>query len=281
MGRVAIVADSACDLPASEATAIGVRLVPQLVVFGDREYRSGTELAPDAFWDLLTAPDAPFPRTAAPSPAAFEAAFRAELDAGASAVVCVCVGSKLSATVQSATIAGAAFPKADVQVFDSMVASEGEGLLVRLAAEMAAAGCPAAAIIDEITAARDAAGLFAALDTLEYLRRGGRISPAQAAIGSVLSVKPIITITDGRVETVDKPRTRSRARARLLELLCRRPIDRIVVMHARAPDALLFADELAERAEVPREQVRVELFGPAIGAHIGPGGYGAGVLYRR
>jgi fatty acid kinase fatty acid binding subunit len=280
MDRVAIVADTACDIPQATAESLGVRLVAQLVYFGEREYAAGTELQPDAFWDLLTAPGAPFPRTSAPSPAAFEEAFRAELGAGASAVICICVGSKLSATVQNAGIARAALPDAPIHVVDSALASEGQGLLVRLAAEWASSGASRAQVLARLEERRESVGLYATVDTLEYLRRGGRISPAQAAIGSVLSVKPIITLRRGVVETVERPRTRGRARGRLLELLCDRPIERLVVMHGRAPAIEEFVDELVGRTGIDRSAVAVELFGPAVGPYVGPGGYGAGVVYR-
>jgi DegV family protein with EDD domain len=116
------------------------------------------------------------------------------------------------------------------------------------------------------------------LETLEYLKRGGRISPARAAIGSVLSVKPIITCEDGVVETADRPRTRGRARQRLLELLAATKPERIAVLHGQAEDVESFADELAKATGVPRARMTMNLIGPSVGPHVGPGAYGAVVL---
>ena len=123
--------------------------------------------------------------------------------------------------------------------------------------------------------------VYFVVDTLEYLRRGGRISAAQAAIGSVLSVKPVITIADGVVETVDKPRTMGKARARLLELLTAEPVERIAVIHTQAPGVQAFAADLAQVSAVPIEKVSINLVGSSVAPHIGPGAYGAAVFVRR
>ena len=179
----------------------------------------------------MVAPDAPFPTTAAASPGDFKAAFEAELGGGADAVVCVTVGSKLSATFKSAEIAAQGLPGAEIHVVDSDSASMGTGILALLAAEMADAGVPAAEIAAELRARVRDIDLYVALDTIEYLRKGGRISPARAAIATVLSIKPIITVTDGLVETADRVRTRAKARERVIELLTARPVEWIAILH--------------------------------------------------
>ncbi len=278
MAAVAIVTDSASDLDTSAARADGVTTVPLLVTFGDEEFRAGVDMSVDEFWQRLTAPGAPFPKTAACSPGAFQSVFRQQLEAGASGIVCVTVGSKLSATHQSALIARDAFRGHDVHVVDSESASLGQGLLVRIAAELAQAGRTASEIAAELERLRSRVRLYVALDTLEYLHRGGRISGAQAAIGSVLSVKPIITLENGVVETADRVRTRSKARERLLELLTARPVERIAVIHGLAPDIDEFANELARRTGVDRSSVTIDLIGASVGPHLGPGVYGAFVL---
>ena len=277
---VAIVTDSASDLDPAAAVAAGVTTVPLLVTFGEHEYRAGVDLPVDEFWRRLTEPGAPFPKTAACSPGDFESAFRSAFDAGADAIVCVTVGSQLSATHKSATIARDTMRDREVHVVDSNCASLGEGLLVRLASEMAAQGRSAGDIAQELERRRPHVRLYVALDTLEYLRRGGRISGAQAAIGSVLSVKPIITVENGVVETADRVRTRSKARERLLELLTARPVERIAVIHGMAPDIDSFADELARRAGVERSSGTIDLIGASVGPHLGPGVHGAVVMER-
>jgi DegV family protein with EDD domain len=143
---------------------------------------------------------------------------------------------------------------------------------------MANAGQPASAIAEELEDRRADLQVYLALETLEYLKRGGRISGAQAAIGSVLSVKPIITIEDGVVETADKPRTRGKARTRVLELLSAASPEMIAVIHGQAEDIEGFADDLAKQNKFPRDQVGIYLIGPSVGPHTGPGVYGAVIL---
>jgi DegV family protein with EDD domain len=280
MPRVAIVTDSASDIPPAEAAEHGIGVVPLLVTFGTTEFRTGVDISAERFWEMMVAPAAPFPRTAACSPGDFQTAFQAGFDAGAETVVCVTVGGKLSGTNKSASVAREAMRDRAIHVIDSGSASYGFGIAVLMAAEMAAAGADAEAIVAMVERRLADTHFYVVLETLEYLRRGGRISGAQAAIGGVLSVKPIITVADGLVETADRPRTRGKARARLLELLTAEPIERAVVVHGQAPDAGAFADELAARAGIDRAGISIRLIGPAIGPHVGPGAYGAVVLRK-
>lgn len=280
MGGVAIITDSAADLTDEQAAAAGITVVPLLVRFGTQEFRSGVDLSLDEFYRRLTAPGAPFPSTAACSPGDFQQVFARTLDGGADAIVCVTVGSRLSGTYGAAQVARDLLPGRDVQIVDSGTASMAQGLLATLGAEAAAAGEPAVAVADLIRARRADIGLYVVLDTLEYLRRGGRISAAQAAIGSVLSVKPIITIENGIVVTADRPRTNGKARARLLELLAAAPVERIAVIHAGAHGIDDFAVELADRTGVERRRVSIGRIGPTVAPHVGPGAYGAATLLR-
>jgi DegV family protein with EDD domain len=280
MPRVAIVTDSASDIPPAEAAQHGIGVAPLLVTFGTTEFRTGVDISAERFWEMMVAPAAPFPKTAACSPGDFQAAFKAAFDAGAEAVVCITVGGKLSGTNKSARIAREAMADRAIHVIDGESASYGFGIPVLLAAEMAAAGVDAADIVAMVERRLADTRFYVVLETLEYLRRGGRISAAQAAIGSVLSVKPIITISDGLVETADRPRTRGKARARLLDLLTAQPIERAVVVHAQAPDIEAFADELSARAGIDRASMTIRLIGPSIGPHVGPGAYGAVVLRK-
>ncbi len=283
MGRVAIVTDSASDLTAEGAGARAIRVVPLYVRFGAEEHRAGVDLSTDDFWTRMVAPDAPFPTTAAASPGDFVAAFEAELAADADAVVCVTVGSKLSATLKSAELAAQGMPSAEIHVVDSHSASMGVGMLALLGVEMAESGVPAAEIAAELRARARDIDLYVALDTLEYLRKGGRMSPARAAIGTVLSIKPIITVTNGEVEAADRVRTRAKARERALELLTARPVDWITVLHTPPADVAAFAAELLPRLPggVDPAHVLTAVVGPSVGPHIGPGCLGAVVLLQR
>jgi DegV family protein with EDD domain len=283
MGRVAIVTDSASDLTAADAARHGIRIVPLYVRFGDEERRAGVDLSIDEFWTRMVAPDAPFPTTAAASPGDFTAAFEEELASGADAIVCVTVGGKLSATIKSAELAAQAMARAEIHVVDSESASMGVGLLAILGAELAADGIPAAEIASTLRGRVGDIDLYVALDTLEYLRKGGRISPARAAIGTVLSVKPIITVTSGEVETADRVRTRARARQRVVDLLTSRPVERIAILHTPPADPGAFRAEVVGLLPggVAAANVSTAVVGPSVGPHIGPGCIGGVVLLAR
>ncbi len=275
MTRVAVLADSASDLPPDQAKAAGITVVPLLVSFGDKEYRAGVDLSGDDFWRELTAPGAPFPKTAAAAPGTFKEAFEALFADGADEVVYVGVGSKLSATLASAKVAREMLPERKIHIVDSNTASMGTGLLALLAAEKAASGMSGEQVAAAVNGRLHKVNLYVVLETLEYLKRGGRISPARAAIGGVLSVKPIITLQDGVVETADRPRTRGRARERLIELLVAAKPERVAILHGQSPDIEAFASELAAATGVAREKMTINLIGPSVGPHVGPGAYGA------
>ena len=280
MARVAIVTDSAADLSPEVAAAAGVAVVPLVVNFGSQTFRAGVDLSTDDFWRRMTAPDAPFPTTAASAPGDFRAVFEQAFADGADAVVCVDVAETLSGTIKSARIARDMLPDREIHVIDSGTASMGVGLLALIGADMAAAGATAAEIAAHLEARATDLDLYIALDTLEYLRRGGRISGAQAAIGTLLSVKPIITIREGHVTTPERPRTRSKARARVLELLTERPLERAALLHTTNADEEEFHRLFLERSGLDPSMVSVMTVGASVGPHLGPGGIGGVVLYR-
>jgi DegV family protein with EDD domain len=234
----------------------------------------------------MLAPDAPFPTTAAAAPGAFVDAFAAAFAGGAESVVCVTVGSRLSGTFASAEIGARQHPGREIHVVDSASASMGVGHLAMLGAELAAAGGTSgtgAAIAATLRERARDLDLYVALDTLAYLRKGGRLSAAQAAIGTMLSVKPIITVVDGLVDTADRVRSRARARERVIELLTARPVERIGILHTMTEDVESFRDEVVARLPggVDPARVSVEAIGPSIGPHVGPGAVGGAVLRRR
>jgi len=283
LSRVAIVTDSASDLPPAAAAAAGIEIVPLIVSFGSQTYKAGVELSTNEFWRRMTAPDAPFPTTAASSPGDFKAIYERCFAAGASAIVSVHVAGTLSGTIKSAEIGRSMLPDRDIRVVDSGSASMGQGILAQLGAEMAARGGGAADIATTLDDRKADLDLYVALDTLAYLKKGGRISGAQAAIGTLLSVKPIITIRDGLVHTADKPRTRGKARERVLALLTQRPIERLAVLHTPPADGEAFRREALARlaGKLDPANVSIQLVGPSVGPHIGPGCVGGVVLYAR
>jgi DegV family protein with EDD domain len=150
-----------------------------------------------------------------------------------------------------------------------------------MAVELADQGLPAAEIARRLEARTGDLRVYLALETLEYLKKGGRISGTQAAIGTLLSVKPIIAVANGEVETVDKVRTRSKARERLIELITERPIERLAILHTVSPDVEAFRDEILARTPgLDASGVTIGLVGASVGPHVGPGCVGAAILYR-
>jgi fatty acid kinase fatty acid binding subunit len=281
--RVAIVTDSASDLPPERAAQAGIGIVPLEVTFGGERFRAGVDLSTEAFWARMLAPDAPFPTTAAASPGDFEAAFEGAFADGVESVVCITVGGRLSATLQSARIARDLHPERDIHVIDSNAASMAQGLLALHAAEVAAGGASGAEVRRSVEARLADVDLFVALDTLEYLRKGGRISTAQAAIGALLSIKPIITLEDGIVDTVDRVRTRSKARERVVEVLTARPLDALAILYTPPADGEAFRDEVVARlvGGIDPAHVSVQPVGASVGPHLGPGCLGGCVLFSR
>jgi DegV family protein with EDD domain len=277
---VAIVTDSGSDLSSSQLKDNGIRQVALSVSIGDGQWLVPDELTPAEFWDKMRAPDAPFARTAAPSAGQFHAAFEDAFAHGADEIVCVTLSETLSSTIQSARMAAQLLADRTIHFVDSRNASMAVGSLALKGAEMARAGAGGTEIAEYLTAAREKLTFFVALETLEYLRKGGRISAARAAIGGLLSVKPIMTILDAEVVPVDSPRTRAKAHERILELMTDRPVWGLHVMYAPPTEPEVFTSEILARLPGKKPDiVTANVIGPVIGAHVGPGAYG-GILLR-
>jgi len=269
---VRVVTDSACDLPPDVCEELGIEVVPLTIRFGDREYVDRKELTTEAFWQLLeTAPV--LPETAAPSVGAFEEAFRALHDQGADGIVCINLSAQLSATMQSAQVAAKVLDGVcPIEVIDSETASMGIGNLTLHAARRAAQGADVATIMSEVVDRRRRQRLFATLDTLEYLKKGGRIGGARALLGSMLSIKPIISVVDGAVEEAGKVRTRSKALQFILDRIPEGNVESICVLHSAAADLDQFIQLV--QPKVPGAEMIVGRIGPVVGVHVGPGALG-------
>lgn len=269
MAGIRVVSDSACDLPDAVVQELGIRIVPLTVRFGETELVDREDITSAEFWTRCAAFPG-LPETAAPSPGAFEGAFRQLAEEGAEGVVCVTLSSDLSGTYQAADLAAKAVA-ADlpVRVIDSRFVSLAQGRLAMEAARLAADG---KGIEDVAGAAEDGivrTKLYAALDTLDNLKKGGRIGGAQALIGTMLSIKPVISIVDGKVEEEGKPRTRGRALKYLVDKVKEHgAVENLAVIHAQAPDLDEFIDMLSSVS--PRDQILVGDVGPTIGTHSGP-----------
>lgn len=270
---VRIVSDSACDLPPALCDELGIEIVPLSIRFGADELVDRVELTTDAFWARLGRTTV-LPETAAPSVGAFETVFRNLHDGGAEGIVCVNLSSKMSATMQSAQIAAKSLDGVcPVAVIDSESASMGIGMLVLHAARLAQQGADLDTIVASVEEARSRAHVLFTLDTLEYLRKGGRIGGAQALLGSMLSIKPVITVKHGAVEPVSKVRTRSKALRYVVDHVKERPVESLYVLHAQAADV----DDFVAMLEpiVATAEIVVAQIGPVVGVHTGPGTIGA------
>lgn len=266
---IRVVTDSACDLPAPLVEALAIEVVPLTIRFGEEEFVDQVELSAGEFWDRVARSDK-LPETAAPAPGAFEARYRHLMERGATGIVCINLSSHLSGTMQSAQVAAAAVAaECPVQVIDSQSASMGQGNLCLTAARRAADGDSLESIVAEVVDRRDRTKLYAALDTLDHIRKSGRIGNARALLGSMLSIKPIIEIKEGVVEEVAKVRTRSKALKELASKAAERKVEHLAVLHGNAPDL----DELLDLLDpiFPRDEIITGVVGPVIGTHAGPG----------
>jgi DegV family protein with EDD domain len=263
-----VVTDSACDLPPALVEKLAIDIVPLTIRFGDEELVDREELSNEEFWRRLLSASV-LPETSAPSAGAFEKCFRDLAAGGATEVLCVNLSSRLSATMQAAEVAAKAVDgECRVIVIDSLTCSMALGALVVAAARQAAAGASVDEIAADVVSRRDHTRTFATVDTLEFLKKGGRIGNARAMLGSMLSIKPVIEVRDGVVEEAGKVRTRSKALKLLADKVTAQPVEEVHVMHASAPDIDEFLDLLA--AVVPRDEILVGEVGPVIGTHAGP-----------
>jgi DegV family protein with EDD domain len=268
MPGVRIVTDSACDLTEELVKQHEVIVVPLTIRFGTEEFEDRTELTPEEFWRRCKG-KGDLPETAAPSPGTFMAAYQQAASDGADAVLCLTISSKLSATYASAVTAADSFTGIPVRVVDTLSVTMGQGLLVIAAAEGAAAGVGldqlAAATADRSTRTR----VYGVVGGLDFLQRGGRIGGAQAMLGSLLSIKPVIVVKDGVVAEESKQRTRSRALSYLsAKMAGEAPLEWLAVADGANDDI----DEVLTSLHAIASQhplLSVNL-GPVVGSHTGP-----------
>ncbi len=270
--NIRIVTDSACDLPDDVVATHGIEIVPLNIRFGDEEYVDRFELDVESFYDKLASHEA-LPETSAPAPGRFQEAFEKQAAAGADVVICINLASGLSATMESAQQA-AKNVDVDVRVIDSQSVSGAIGMACIEAAEAAAAGQGADDIVADLTEKAERTRIFGALNTLENLKKGGRIGGAQALLGNMLAIKPILEISHGKVEEASKQRTRKKALAWLRDRALADDVEDLVVLNGLATDFDEFVDMLAPK--YTRDDLFIGTIGPVIGTHAGPGVIGIG-----
>jgi DegV family protein with EDD domain len=279
MGRVAIVTDSTADLPPRLRDNANVAMVPLVVNWENETFRDKVDLSTADFYRRLRVSKA-MPKTGAPSMAAFEEAFRAGLSSGDS-VVSVNLAGKLSATADVARKAAASVAPDRITVVDSGTVSICLAWLVETAARLAEEGKDAAAIVSTLEEMKQRMRIYVLVDTLEFLQRGGRIGRAQALVGGLLSVKPILSVQDGVVHPVERVRTLSGALRRLVELVV--GVGRIERVGVVDGDAATSSAEVERQlqAHLPSLTIDRGELGPVTGTHAGPGVVGVGILLAR
>jgi DegV family protein with EDD domain len=272
--KIAIVTDGACSMTLDQANQFGVHMAPIYVNIGEKTYRSGVDLEASEFYRLQRTSKKIL--TTAQTTAADFIELYNKLANEVDEIISVVVSRQLSATYQSAEMAQIQFTKVPVHTVDSGSVSWGQGMMAIAAVKAVALGQDTQAVIQLVENIKQRISIFFMVETLEYLRKGGRIGGAAAFLGSALDIKPILHIKDGKIESFEKQRTRKRSVARLVEIMEEKVAGRsvhVAVLHGNSPD------EAAELEQQIRGKFNcVELItseiGPVIGVHAGPGTLG-------
>jgi DegV family protein with EDD domain len=273
---VKIVTDSTADIPAALAKELDINVVPQVLVFGDKTYRDRIDITIDDFYQkLLHEPT--YPHTSQPTPQDFVDIFSNLCKQKPDGIVAILLSAKLSGTINSAQQAKKLVKsECPIQIIDSKMVAMGLGIIVIAAARMAKAGKSESEITDAVKKMVGNTKLLILFDTLEFLAKGGRIGKVKSLVGSILNVKPMVTVKDGELVPMGQVRSRSKGKEKLLDLIEDiKDIEDIAIIYSTTPDeANKMADDIVG---FPREKIYVAQVGPVLAAHAGPGVLGIGV----
>lgn len=273
---IRVVTDSTCDLPQATVDRYGITVLPLHINFGAQSSLDGVEITRAEFYERLPRFN-PAPTTAAPGLDAFQQAYQRLEDAGATGIVSIHISASLSAVSDVARMAAQEYRGVPVTVIDSQQLSMGVGFVVEAAAQAAAEGLPLADVLARIDTRIQRTHVFAAIDTLEYLKRSGRMNGVIAGLGSLLQLKPILHMHRGKA-SAERVRTSARAMARLVEILQTvGPVEQAVLLHAHAPERAAQLQTQA-RAWLPAGPLPSIEITPVLGAHLGPGAVGLAVV---
>jgi DegV family protein with EDD domain len=281
MSVLSIVTDTDSSLPAALARQYQIQQVPIVVQFGAEAYKTGVELDDARLFARINR-EKKLPTTAAPSPGQFVEAFQAAFAAGADTILCFCVSSAVSATYQAALTAREMLPGRDIEVVDTRTLSLTQAFMVLGAAEAAQAGASKAEALARAHEIGRRAHLYVALPTLKYLAMGGRVSYMTAGLASVLNIQPVLTMRDGKLDMLERVRTRAKAWGRVIELAVAaagdKPVERAAIVHVNAPaEARLFEEKL--RASLPQlPSTFVAELTPGLSVHAGDGMVGVALV---
>ncbi len=281
MAPIAIITDTDASLPGETAARYGIRQVPINVHFGEEVLATGVDID-DARLFARIDREGKLPTTSAPSPGQFLQAYEAEFAEGADAVICLCVSSAISATYQAAVTAKELLPGRQIEVVDTQSVSMAQGFMAMAAVEAVRQG---ASVAEVVAAAQDVgarAHIYGALATLKYLAMSGRVGHLAAGFGNLLSIKPVLTLRDGKLDLLEKVRTRGKALARVIELtgeaVADRPISRMAVLHVNVPEeAQAFAAQVRAVLPCPAEIIIAEM-SAGLSVHTGAGLLGIAVV---
>ena len=268
---VTIVADTTCSVPQDQIHALGIPLLPQIIIFGDQQYRDDSEITTEVFLQKLKA-SSTLPKTAAPAPALYNPIYKDELAKGNSVIV-IAPSAEISGTARSASVAAEDFPGADIRIIDTRTCAGGLGSIVLEAQKMTKQGLDANTIEKKVRDLSSRQRIYFVVDTLEYLYKGGRIGGASALFGSILQVKPILTLRDGRAEAAETQRTKKRALARIVEIVqndCPHNVTGLLTISQC--DAYEDAKDLASQFQQVTGITNIPIYEvpPAIVVHAGP-----------
>jgi DegV family protein with EDD domain len=283
MPKISIVTDSDASLSAELETRYNIRQVPITVHFGERIYKTTVDIDDAALFRLIEQEGA-LPTTAAPSPGMFAQAYQAAFDQdSADEVICFVVSGKVSGTHEAARIAANdLLAGRKITVVDTLSLTAGQGFMALAAAEAVAAGASAAEAIAMAEDVRARTSLFGALSTLKYLAMGGRVNQLTAGMAGMLNIKPILTIQDGRLEMLEKVRTRSKAWARTIELATAaagdKPVERMCIVHTDARDEAREFESLLRAAMPCPDEILILPLTAGLSVHTGPGFVGVALV---
>ena len=275
MTKVAIITDSTCSMPQELIDQYDIEVVPQVVIWSDEVLEDGVDITGEEFYERLGTADE-MPTTSQATIASFKKAFEPLVEAEVP-ILAMCLADKLSGTLQSAVQAKAMFPDAQIEIYNSHTVAMALGFQVLAAARKAEDGASVEECVAAAEQARDRSGIVLAVDTLEYLHRGGRIGGASRFLGTALNIKPLLEVKDGRVEPLDKVRTTSKAVNRVVDIVVERLEGasgiQLATHHTGTPET---ADKLQEKlaGRIEADEVYSSIIPPAVGAHAGPGAYG-------
>jgi len=276
MKKVAIVTDTTACIPREQVERYGIKLAPLNIIFGDRVYRDGIDISPNEFYALLKQTKK-LPTTSGSLPSVFLETYRKASQEAAS-ILCITISSKFSGMFNSARVAmemaKKALPNIDIEVLDCSTAAAGQGLVVLATARVAASGGSLTEVIETTKSVMPRVNLFATLDTLHYLVKGGRVPKAAALVNSLLKIKPIFTVSHGEAQPVTNARTTAGAMKCILKLMEQKVVKgqplHVAVMQADALDrAIALRDQIASQFNCA--ELFITEFTPVMGVHTGPG----------